>query len=84
MSIERKPVENTIEKKESSKRDDVQQGFATMIPAETTKEPEPVKPKESAEDIARALAKTKKDKNEIVDEGVKSTDKQKKLPLLKP
>jgi hypothetical protein len=83
MSIERKPIENTIEKKEASARGDVQQGFATMTPAETTKEPEPVKPKESAEDIARALAKTKKDKNEIVDEGVKATDKQKKAPFIK-
>ncbi|MEA3306995.1 MAG: hypothetical protein U9Q34_04330 [Elusimicrobiota bacterium] len=76
MSVQRKPVEEPAQQKEASQRDDVQQGFAAMGQ-------EPVKAKESAEDIARAVAKENKSETEISDEGSNSADKAKKPSKLK-
>ncbi len=91
MSIQRKPEENTPQK-ESSQDSSSPQGFALMGETERIKEPEPVKPSENAEDIARAVAKEKaednikpeaKEKNEIIDEGEKAKDDPKKESRIK-
>ncbi|MCG2726343.1 MAG: hypothetical protein L6420_08875 [Elusimicrobia bacterium] len=75
MSIEKKPVKNIVQKKEVLKESEFQQGFSVMGDEE-----EPEKTKETAEDIARAIAK---EKDKIIDEGEKSDKKLKKTSLVK-
>ena len=73
MSIERQPAENAIQQKKHLKNDNLRQGFSVM--GEEIK-----KPKETVEDISKAISK---EKNKIIDEGEKRDEKSKKPSLIK-